>query len=210
MKSLPIAARLLLSSLIAFGLSACGTGNEEPAPEADAPAQDAVEHGHSHADGDADHSHEADAASEEGSEKTGALFEGSRLDEAAWAHFGTGVHEGDAVAVADLLATPADYVGEPVRIRGEVVSVCQAKGCWIRVGGEEQNLLVGFKDYAFFLPKDCAGKEVVLEGVARVDETSVEMRKHLLEDDGKHDEAALITEPIVEAKFTAHGVALAK
>ena len=210
MKSLPVAARLLLPSLIALGLTACGTGNEEPAPEAGTPAQDAVDHGHSHADGDADHSHEADAAPEEGTEKTGALFDGSRLDEAAWAHFGTGVHEGDAVAVADLLATPTDYVGEPMRVKGEVVSVCQAKGCWVRIGGEEQNLFVQFKDYGFFLPKDCAGKEVVLEGVTRVDETSVEMRKHLLEDAGKHDEAEQITEPLVEAKFTAHGVALAK
>ena len=91
-----------------------------------------------------------------------------------------------------------------------VPQIVEFAGANFRLSGEEQNLFVQFKDYGFFLPKDCAGKEVVLEGVARVDETSVEMRKHLLEDAGKHDEAEQITEPLVEAKFTAHGVALAK
>ncbi len=56
-------------------------------------------------------------------------------------------------------------------------------------------MMVRFKDYGFFVPKDIAGKEVVIHGKAFVKETSVDEQRHYAEDSGKSDkEIAAITE----------------
>ena len=86
--------RPFLLALIGLGLCACSPGDETVPPASTATGPE--DHGHSHADGAHDHSHDDGAAPDavEGGTggETGALFEGSRLDEAAWAHFGSGVH----------------------------------------------------------------------------------------------------------------------
>ncbi|MCP4975762.1 MAG: DUF4920 domain-containing protein [Maribacter sp.] len=91
-----------------------------------------------------------------------------------------------------------------------VKEVCQAKGCWMKVvldGSEEA--MVRFKDYGFFMPKDIAGKEVIINGNAFVEEMSVEDQKHYAEDGGKSkDEIARITEPKKTFGFEADGVLL--
>ena len=89
-----------------------------------------------------------------------------------------------------------------------VSEVCQAKGCWMKLqlqdGGEA---MVRFKDYGFFVPKDIAGKQVVVSGKAFVDMMSVEDQQHYAEDEGKSaEEIAAITEPKKTYSFEASGV----
>ena len=62
----------------------------------------------------------------------------------------------------------------------------------------------------FFVPTDSEGRTAVLEGTFNVSETSVAALKHLLEDAGKTEEAAKVTEPRIEMKVMADGVALKK
>jgi hypothetical protein len=45
-----------------------------------------------------------------------------------------------ATPIADILADPHHYEGQLVRVEGPVKSVCQGKGCWIRVGDVEGGL----------------------------------------------------------------------
>ncbi len=107
--------------------------------------------------------------------------------------------------------TPTSQAIE-TKVKGKVKSVCQAKGCWMTIEPSEAGkplLFVKFKDYAFFMPKDCSGKEVVFSGKAYVEETSVDELRHYAEDAGKSaDEIAKITQPKREYKFMASGVAL--
>lgn len=131
------------------------------------------------------------------------------LDDARYAHYGAGVHAGDAVAVSDVLRTPKEFVGRPLRVRGPIDSVCKVKGCWVRVGATDENVLVRFKDYGFFLPLDASG-EIVLEGDLKVEEIPVATLRHYLEDEGRHAEAAKITEPQTKVTFLATGAAIAK
>ena len=94
-----------------------------------------------------------------------------------------------------------------VRFTSKVNSVCQAKGCWMRLDMGEDESLVKFKDYAFFMPKDIAGQEVIVEGKAFVETTSVEDLKHFAEDAGKsQDEIDAITEPKMTLSFLSSGV----
>ncbi len=96
-----------------------------------------------------------------------------------------------------------------VQVEGKVREVCKKKGCWMTIYSDASSseMMVKFKDYGFFVPKDISGKSVVMEGKAYKETTSVEELRHYAEDAGKSDEeVAKITEPKVELKFLATGV----
>lgn len=96
-----------------------------------------------------------------------------------------------------------------VKLKATVKSVCQNKGCWMRLDLGEAESMVKFKDYGFFVPKDIAGREVIVQGKAFIEETSVEDLKHLAEDAGKtKEEIAAITKPEKSFAFISEGVLL--
>lgn len=95
-------------------------------------------------------------------------------------------------------------------LRGEVNEVCQAKGCWMTIAaGNGEEMMVKFKDYGFFMPKDINGREVVMHGMAYYQITPVDELRHYAEDAGKsEEEIAQINEPKRELRFLADGVKL--
>jgi hypothetical protein len=98
-----------------------------------------------------------------------------------------------------------------VKVIGTVSAVCQAKGCWMNIVSDSDStgteMFVEFKNYGFFVPKDLAGKTVVLDGKAFREETSVEELRHYAEDEGKtREEIDKITSPEIKLKFLASGV----
>lgn len=100
-----------------------------------------------------------------------------------------------------------------VVMKAKVVDVCQTKGCWMNIvdpmSDDSSAVFVQFQDYGFFMPKDIAGREVIVEGLAYTAETSVEDLRHYAEDAGKSkEEIEAITEPSKEKKFMATGVIL--
>ena len=69
------------------------------------------------------------------------------------------------------------------KIIGKINAICQKKGCWMEMDlGDNQNILIRFKDYGFFVPMNAVGKTAIVEGVARVDTLSIEWLKHQLDD----------------------------
>lgn len=114
---------------------------------------------------------------------------------------------------ATELAAKMDSKNEmPARVTGTVEDVCQAKGCWMKVKTENGGTIrVTFKDYAFFVPKDIAGKKVTFEGNAVKKETSIAELKHYAQDAGKNPaEIAKITLPEYSITFEADGVIVEK
>ena len=94
-----------------------------------------------------------------------------------------------------------------IAFKAKVNEVCQAKGCWMKMDLGEEEAMVKFKDYGFFMPLDLAGEEVVVEGKAFVDEMSVDEQQHYAEDAGKsEEEIAAITEPKRTLSFLSSGV----
>ena len=92
----------------------------------------------------------------------------------------------------EKLVTAAKFTG---KIKGTIQEVCTTKGCWMKLATTEgDGIMVRFKDYKFFMPLDIVGKEVVLDGVAKVTTTSVEDLKHYAEDGGKSKEEIEKTE----------------
>jgi len=91
----------------------------------------------------------------------------------------------------------------------KVNEVCQTKGCWMRLDLGDDEVMVKFKDYGFFMPKNIAGKEVIVNGKAFISEVSVEEQRHYAEDAGKsNDEIAAITKVEKTLSFEADGVLL--
>lgn len=103
-------------------------------------------------------------------------------------------------------------IGDTINAKmiGKVDEVCQSKGCWMKLNLEDGNqIMVKFKDYAFFMPKDIVGKEVVINGKAYVNEVPVDELQHYAEDAGKSaEEIAAITAPQTTFSFEADGVLL--
>ena len=95
-----------------------------------------------------------------------------------------------------------------ISFKSTVASVCEKKGCWMKVALDgEQEVMVKFKDYSFFVPKDIQEKEVILNGKAYVTELSVEDQKHYAEDAGKStEEINAIKKPEKTLSFLADGV----
>ena len=130
----------------------------------------------------------------------------------AEAVFGDPINTDNAIPYAALLTKLPANDSLATKVHGTVAEVCQAKGCWMTiVYPDAPSMMVKFKDYGFFVPKDISGREVVMEGYAYKSVTSVEELQHYAEDAGKSkEEIAKITTPKEELKFLASGVALLK
>ena len=109
----------------------------------------------------------------------------------------------------EKLSADGSFTG---KVKGTIISVCKEKGCWMKLEQTSgDGIMIRFKDYKFFMPQNIVGKDVVLDGVAKMTTTSVESLKHYAEDAGKSkEEIEKITEPKKEIEFTAKGVLVLK
>ena len=142
---------------------------------------------------------------------TNAVIEDTK--EVAYKSFGKEIIADDAIAVASMAEHfKTMNVGDSINSKmiAKVDNVCQAKGCWMKLDLENgEQVMVKFKDYGFFMPKNIAGQEVIINGKAYVNEVPVEELRHYAEDAGKSaEEIAQITEPKKTYSFEADGVLL--
>ncbi|MCK7591429.1 DUF4920 domain-containing protein [Subsaxibacter sp. CAU 1640] len=132
-------------------------------------------------------------------------------EEIAYASFGDKIDDSNVLSTKEMTEKfNSMKVGDTVntKMAATVNEVCQMKGCWMTLeleNGEEA--MVKFKDYAFFMPKNISGKEVIVNGKAYVNEVPVEEQRHYAEDAGKSaEEVAAITEAKKTFSFEADGV----
>ena len=127
--------------------------------------------------------------------------------------FGKEIIADDAVAAKSM---GEHYKGMTIgdsidsKMIAKVDEVCKEKGCWMKLNLDNgEQVMVKFKDYGFFMPKDIEGKEVIVNGKAYIKEVSVDEQRHFAEDGGESAEAiAAITEPKRTFSFEADGVLL--
>ena len=121
--------------------------------------------------------------------------------------FGATTTADGAVAANELNTVMADKAIADVKVKGKVVEVCKAEGCWLRMETATGPMLIKMKDHAFMVPLAMNGKTIVADGTATFKETSVEMLKHYAEDAGKSkEEIAAIKEPKKEIILQAKGI----
>lgn len=132
--------------------------------------------------------------------------------ELAYASFGMEINDTDALDSESMAKHfKTIKVGDSInsKFRGTIKEVCSKKGCWMTLDiGNDEEVMVRFKDYGFFMPLNAQG-EVVVNGKAFVKETSIEELRHYAEDAGKSEEEInAITEPERTLAFEADGVLL--
>ena len=123
--------------------------------------------------------------------------------------YGDGIQSARYIEYNDLLKklNKADTV--EATVHAVVSEVCQVKGCWMTLGegADAREVMVRFKDYGFFVPKDIGGRKVLIEGQAFSTVIPVDELRHYAEDAGKsQEEIEAITEPETKLAFTATGV----
>ena len=121
---------------------------------------------------------------------------------------GEDITEEGALTVAEFLAQFEGKDSLETKLMATITEVCAKKGCWMTLDlGNDMEMRVTFKDYGFFMPKDAAGRLAYIQGVARIDTTSVEELKHYLQDaEATQEEIDAVTEPEINYSFEAVGV----
>ncbi len=125
-------------------------------------------------------------------------------------NFGAKITEKGAISLSELKTKMGSKKEMEGKVTAKIEEVCQKKGCWMNlVDGKGTKIRVTFKDYAFFMPKNAAGKTAIIEGVASLEETSIADLKEYAKDAGKSkEEIAKIVSTKKELVFEASGVIL--
>jgi hypothetical protein len=134
----------------------------------------------------------------------GALLACQSNARKVWNHYGAYIPAyGDIVVAAPLVGVEKNVV-----VNGTITDVCKVKGCWMKVStAYEDDVFVKFRDYGFFVPRNAAGREVILHGWAQKETMSVEELRHYAQDAGKsRAEIAAITQPQERITFYAEAV----
>ncbi|KAB1065542.1 DUF4920 domain-containing protein [Salibacter halophilus] len=115
-----------------------------------------------------------------------------------------------AISTDELAQKLQSFEGDsmPATVKGEIKEVCQKKGCWMRMQvGENEEMMVRFKDYEFFVPMNSAEHNTTIDGMVYYDTISVKQLKHYAQDAGAPaDSLDKIIEPKVTLAFQASGV----
>jgi len=95
-----------------------------------------------------------------------------------------------------------------VQLKGEVLSSCPKKGCWMEMKFDNDTIFVKFKDYSFFVPKTgLEGKIASINGILSSEIISVKELRHYAEDAGKSKlEISEIKNLKLKFSFLASGV----
>jgi hypothetical protein len=132
----------------------------------------------------------------------------TRAELDGWDSFGASISTEQPLSLSTILAHPEHYDGQTVLLEATIAECCQSKGCWMTLEQGTQSVRVKFLDYGFFVPMDSAGRTVRLEGVFEIRDVPVEEARHYLEDAGRDEEAATITEPQRSFEIVTSGVLL--
>ncbi len=125
--------------------------------------------------------------------------------------FGEKITAEGAITSTELVKNLTKENKMDVVVEGEVVQVCAAEGCWLKLKTATGTIMVKMKDHKFLVPLSMSGKTIVVKGVAEKKTTSVEMLKHYAEDAKKSkEEIDAIKEPKQEIIVQATGIVVIK
>jgi hypothetical protein len=103
--------------------------------------------------------------------------------------YGEGLSLETETELTKLLADPAAYEGQVVRVRGVVEEVCPMRGCWIDLAYGSENIRVKVTDGEIVFPLSAKNSTAVVEGtVERIELDEQENRdwqQHLAEERGE-------------------------
>jgi hypothetical protein len=123
-------------------------------------------------------------------------------------YFGEPIDKEGAISLSEVISRFSEQDSFAVKISGVIDAVCQKKGCWMTMMiNDDEEMMVKFKDYDFFIPMDVAGKEVIIDGYLFREVQSVDEQRHYAEDaEMSTEDIEKITVPKEIYSFEASGV----
>lgn len=122
----------------------------------------------------------------------------SPLIAAEAATYGAGLTLQKATPLSQILAAPDQFVGKKVQVRGLIVDVCESRGCWMNIAGDQPFQQLRFKvtDGDMIFPLTARGKTATVEGTLQkfvlTREQVIEQRKHHAEEQGQTFDPATV------------------
>lgn len=114
--------------------------------------------------------------------------------------FGEKITLTEQTDLAAILANPEGFVGKRVLVSGEVVDICEMKGCWIDIVGSnpDEKIKVKVEDDVIVFPQTAKGKTALVEGevelLNRSKEEVIAHKKHHAEETGGEFDESTVTE----------------
>ncbi len=108
----------------------------------------------------------------------------------------------EQVSVQKLVASPEQYLGKTVQVKGKVADVCQMMGCWMELveQGTGAHVRIKVEEGVIVFPKDSVGKTAIAEGVfskvSMTREEAVEQARHEAEANKRKFDPASIKGPV--------------
>jgi hypothetical protein len=92
-----------------------------------------------------------------------------------------------------VLKKPEDFTGKAARVQAPITAGAgpRCAGCTSAASSRRSS---SSSRNAFLVPKEASGRTTIVEATMTMKQETVEQAKHYLEDAGKHDEAAKVTE----------------
>lgn len=128
--------------------------------------------------------------------------------------YGANLKQARTIPAETVFDNPDAYDGRTVRLTGTIDAVCEKRGCWLTLRRGERILRARFVESGectkgFFVPRDAAGRDVLLEGMVRQEELSEATARHYLEDGGASEaEINQIVGPQKALAIVCTGVAI--
>ena len=138
----------------------------------------------------------------------GALPTAKPLAATGKTHYGNAFVKTEAIAVDTLIADSKKYTNNQLLVTGRINKVCKKKGCWfvLQGSGDGSDFIRVTMKHSFFVPTDCEGKAVTVEGTFRSVPLPEAARKHLAEDGG--EDPSKVKGSAVELTMVATGVSI--
>lgn len=116
--------------------------------------------------------------------------------------------------ISAILASPKDFIGKKVLVEGNVVGVCEKRGCWIELASDKpfQKIKVKVKDGEIVFPMEEKGKKAVVEGevyeIKMTKEQALAAAENEAKEHGKKFDPTSITGPVTRYQIKGLGAVI--
>ena len=126
---------------------------------------------------------------------TSTLLSGQALAKS----FGAGLSLQQSTSLTQLLADPEPLVGKKVQLQGLIVDVCESRGCWLYITGDQpfEKFRVKVVDGKIVFPLEARGKRGTVEGIVEKfvlnRQQVIQRQQHYAEERGESFDPATVT-----------------
>ena len=129
-------------------------------------------------------------------------------------NFGEQVQQELLTPISTIMASPEQYVDKQITIEGNIVAVCEHRGCWMTIASDErfQTLRLKVKDGEMVFPLSARGHKAIATGTLQALnydlEQTKEIKAYYAKEAGEAFDPKTVTEPMTMYQMVPVGVSI--